>query len=106
MFGAMDLGIADHCQRASREQAAQIAIALFADPAKLLPTAARVLPRYQSDPGCEVPCRLECLRISNAGDQGGGQSRTDTGDLIELLARLVGSVPGHDPTVKLQNLGF
>ena len=36
MFGAMDFGIADHGQRASREQAAQIAVALFADTAKLL----------------------------------------------------------------------
>jgi hypothetical protein len=31
MFAAMDLGIADDGQRASREQAAQIAITLFAD---------------------------------------------------------------------------
>jgi hypothetical protein len=37
----------------------------------------------------------------NASDQGGGQGRTDTGDLIEPSARLIGSVPGHDPTVKL-----
>ena len=35
MFGAMDLGIADDGQRARREQAAQIAIALFADAADL-----------------------------------------------------------------------
>jgi hypothetical protein len=41
MFGAMDLGIADHGQRASREQAAQIAVALFADTAKLLLSPAR-----------------------------------------------------------------
>ena len=34
MLGAMDLGIADHGQRAGREQAAQIAITLFADAAK------------------------------------------------------------------------
>src|SRR4030088_2327984 len=32
----MDLGIADHGQRARREQAAQIAIALFADTAELV----------------------------------------------------------------------
>src|SRR5262245_35955696 len=36
MFGAMDLGIADDGQRARREQAAQIAIALFADTAELV----------------------------------------------------------------------
>ena len=41
MPGAMDLGIADHSERASREQAAQIAIALFADTAKLVLAPAR-----------------------------------------------------------------
>ena len=35
---AMDLGIADHGECACREQAAQIAIALFADTAKLVLT--------------------------------------------------------------------
>ena len=34
MPGAMDFGIADHSQGAGREQAAQIAIAAFADIAK------------------------------------------------------------------------
>jgi len=41
--GAMDLGIADHGQRADREQAAQIAITLLADTAKLVFAPARVL---------------------------------------------------------------
>ena len=35
MFGAVDLGIANDGQRARREQAAQIAISLFADTAEL-----------------------------------------------------------------------
>jgi len=35
MPGTVDLGIADHGERASREQAAQIAIALFADTTEL-----------------------------------------------------------------------
>jgi hypothetical protein len=51
MFGAMDLGIADHGQRACCEQAAQIAIASFADIAELVPTSARVLLRHEPDPG-------------------------------------------------------
>ena len=51
MPGAMDLGIADHCECASREQAAQIAIALLADTAKLVLAAARVLPRHETNPG-------------------------------------------------------
>src|SRR2546430_9696506 len=55
MFGAMDLGIADDGQRACREQAAQIAIALFADTAELVLAPARVLLRHKPDPGREIP---------------------------------------------------
>ena len=55
MFGAMDFGIADYRQRASREQAAQIAIASFADIAELVLATARVLLWDQPDPGREVP---------------------------------------------------
>jgi len=64
--GAMDLGIADHGQRADREQAAQIAITLLADTAKLVFAPARVLLGHEADPGREVPPRsgrteeLEC----------------------------------------------
>jgi hypothetical protein len=36
MLGSMDLGVADYRQRASREQAAQVTIALLADAAKLV----------------------------------------------------------------------
>src|SRR5262245_5009561 len=50
MFSAVDFGIADHRQRTRREQAAQIAIALFADTAKLVLAPARVLLRYEPDP--------------------------------------------------------
>ena len=55
MSGAMDLGIADHGERAGREQAAQIAIASFADIAEPVLAAARVLLRDETDPGREVP---------------------------------------------------
>src|SRR4029077_17644863 len=51
MPGAVDLGIADHGERAGREQAAQIAIAVLADTAKLVLAPARVLLRHQPDPG-------------------------------------------------------
>ena len=40
VLGAMDLGITDDSKRAGREQAAQIAIALFADTAELVLAAA------------------------------------------------------------------
>ena len=50
MLGAMDLGITDDGKSAGREQAAQIAIPLFADAAELVLTAARVLLRDEPDP--------------------------------------------------------
>jgi len=51
MFSAVDFGIADHRQRARREQAAQISIAPFADTAELVLAPARVLLRHEPDPG-------------------------------------------------------
>src|SRR5262249_24039044 len=92
MLGAMDLRIADHGKRAGREQAAQIAIALLADAAKLFFTPTRVLLRYQPNPGREVTPRPESLGVSNARDQSGGQRRTHAGDLVEPLARFVGGI--------------
>src|ERR1700730_11037572 len=50
VLGAMDLGIADDRQCAGREQAARIAIALFADTAELVLAPARVLLRHEPDP--------------------------------------------------------
>jgi len=54
MSGAMDLGIADDGERTGREQTAQIAIASFADTAKPVLAAARVLLRHEPDPGREI----------------------------------------------------
>src|SRR5271157_1229351 len=71
--GAMDFGIADHGQRADREQAAQIAITLLAYTAKLVFAPARVLLRHEPDPCREVPSRSERLGISNACDQSSRQ---------------------------------
>src|SRR5436305_13637281 len=102
MPGAMNLGIADDGKSAGRKQAAQITIALFADAAELVLAATRVLLRHEPDPGREVPCRSEGLRLSDAGNESGGQRRTDTRNLIEPLARLVGSMRSHDPAVELQ----
>src|SRR6516165_10668463 len=88
-LGAMDFRIADDGKRAGRKQAAQIAIALFADAAKLVFAPARVLLGHEADPGREVPPRPERLGVSNAGDQSSRQRRTDAGDRVEPLARLV-----------------
>src|ERR687897_3140407 len=57
MLCAVDLGIANDGECSGGEQAAQIAIALLADTAELVLAPARVLPRYQPDPGREVPSR-------------------------------------------------
>jgi hypothetical protein len=63
-----------------------------------------MLLRHEPDPGREIPTRSESLRISNAGDQSGGQHGTNARDLIEPLARLIGSVPSHDLAVEVENL--
>ena len=54
ILGAVDLGMANDGECAGHEQAAQIAIPLFADTAEPIPTAARVLFGNQPDPGREV----------------------------------------------------
>ena len=41
--------------------------------------------------------------VSDAGNQSGGQHRPDAGNLIELSASCIGSVPGRDHTIRLQN---
>src|SRR5215470_2667349 len=53
--GAVDLGVANDSECASRKQAAQVAIALFADTAELVLAAARALLGDEPDPGREVP---------------------------------------------------
>src|SRR5262249_29029424 len=106
MPGAMDPGIADHGERASRKQAAQIAVALLADAAKPVLAPAGVLLRHEPDPGREVPPRSEGPGIGNTGDQRCCQRRTDTGDRIQPLARRVRSMPGNDASVELQDLGL
>ena len=54
MFGAVDFRITNDRERTGHEQAAQIAVAFFVLLAKPVFTAARVLPRHQSNPGREI----------------------------------------------------
>src|SRR5580704_12339301 len=75
--GAMDLGIADNGECAGNEQAAQIAIASFADTAEPVFTSARVLLWHDADPGREVTSRSEGSRVGNSSDHSRGQCRTD-----------------------------
>src|SRR3954451_19136148 len=54
VFGAVDLGIADDGECTGHEQAAQIAVTLFADAAEPVLAPARVLLWNEPDPGREV----------------------------------------------------
>src|SRR5438128_4030381 len=106
MLSAVEFGIADHCQRAGREQAAQIPIASFADAAELFLTPARVLLRHEPDPSRKIPPGSESPSITDAGDQSCGQCWPDARDLIEPLTGLIGSVPSHDQAVEMHVLGL
>src|SRR5262245_8223887 len=106
MLGAVELGIADHGERAGGEQAAQIAVSLFADVAELVFATARVLLRYEPNPGREIPSRSKRLGITNARDQRSRKGRADTRDGVKSLAGLVRSVPCHDAAIEGQDLGF
>ena len=68
MFGAMDFGISDHGQRASREQAAQIAVALFADTAKLLLSPLETLRRARPPNGRLGDRLASYLKAKEIGD--------------------------------------
>jgi hypothetical protein len=64
VFGAVHLGIADDGECTGDEQAAQIAVTLFADAAEPVRAAAGVLPRNEPDPG-----RESCVLIGRSWGQ-------------------------------------
>src|SRR5262249_16094774 len=101
MLAAVDLGITDDSEGASHEQAAQIAVTLFADTSKPVPTSARVLLRHQPDPGPEVATCPEGFGIANTCHQSCGQQRTNARNAVEALARSIGAVPSHDHSIKV-----
>src|SRR3979490_3061731 len=63
-----------------------------------------MLLRNEPNPGREVTSRSEGPGVSNTCNQSGRQHRTDPGNAMKALARLVGPMPGHDHSIKLQNL--
>src|SRR5712671_5966855 len=63
-----------------------------------------MLLRNEPNPGREVTSRSEGPGVSNTRDQSGRQHRTDPGNVMKALARLIGPVPGHDHPIELQNL--
>ena len=101
ILGAMELGITDDGECAGHEQAAQIAVPLFADTAKPIPTPTRLLSGYQANLGREVTTRSKDFRVANARNQSGGQQRTDAWNAIEALARWIGAVPCEDHSIKI-----
>src|ERR1035437_6273013 len=104
MLGAMDFGIADDGECSRHEQAAKIAIALFADAAEPLLAPTRVLFGNEPNPGGEVTSGPEGSGIGNTRNQRSGQHRTDPRNVMKALTRLVGPMPGQDHPIKLQNL--
>src|ERR1700704_2830981 len=63
-----------------------------------------MLLRNEPNPGREVTSRSEGPGVSNTRNQSGRQHRTDPGNVMKALARLVGPMPGHDHSIKLQDL--
>src|SRR6195256_235461 len=63
-----------------------------------------MLLRNEPNPGREVTSRSEGPGVSNTRNQSGRQHRTDPGNVMKALARLVGPVPGHDHSIELQDL--
>jgi len=104
MLRTADFHHSDHGERTSGEQAAEVTIALLGDIAELFLAATRVLLRHQSDPGREIATRSKDLRVRNAGDQRRRQSRANARQLVETPAHFIGTVPGIDPPVELQDL--
>src|SRR6476660_5180753 len=102
----MDLRIVNHRLRKSREQAAQIAIALLADTAEFVLAATGTLPRHKTDPSREIASRSEGPWITNTGDQSGGEGWTDARDIVKPLTGRVRSVPSHDLAVEREDLGL
>src|SRR6267154_5760538 len=65
-----------------------------------------MLLRNEPNPGREVTSRSEGPGVSNTRYQSSCQYRTDPGNVMKALARLVGPVPGYDHPIKLQDLLF
>ena len=99
MRGAMDFGIADDGERAGREQAAQIAIAAFADTAKpVLPPLEFCLARARSRPRSPCPDRnafgsatLATRAVANAGPTPGISSSRRLASLDRCQAMIMRS---------------
>src|SRR5262245_20614256 len=106
MLGAIDLGIANDSKRACREQTTQITVTWLADADRACPclhsnaASAPVQSRPRSLALTETLSDRQCWQPAH------GQHMTNARDRIEPLARRVGSMPGRDHAVELQELCF
>ena len=57
--------MSDNSRRTYHQQLAQVAVALFGNSTKPVFTSCRVLTRHKTNPGSELPARLERTRIGN-----------------------------------------
>jgi hypothetical protein len=68
------------------QHAPQIHVAALADAVEFLFAPGGVLPRHNPNPGCEVPPAAKGSPVADGGYGGGGDQRTEAGDLAELPA--------------------
>jgi hypothetical protein len=57
-------------------------------------------------PGTIVEFMFPCMRLRQTSQGTIGKGGTDAGNLVEAPAHVMGSVPGHDQAVEIQDLGL
>lgn len=87
------------------QQATQVRIAPFTDSAQARFPTARMLSRYQPDPGCELPGRSKLFAAVDRRDDRRRRQRSDAGDGFQALARFIRAVPGKQFGLKFLEAG-
>jgi hypothetical protein len=90
------------------EQAAQMLVAALGDAHQHLAIAAGMLPRNETDPGCQMPPVLEFRPIADSGDDRRGGLRADAlnpGDALTIFVSMEDAInlliEGSNPAVKI-----
>ena len=71
-------------------QAAQIAVAAFADTEQPGFAAGGVLVRYDAEPGCEIPPTLESAAVVDGGNESACDHGADAGDRLQAPTGRIG----------------
>jgi len=106
LLGNLLPGPEDHRSRTVDQQGAQIAVAPLADAQQGGFATTGMLPGNEAQPGSELPCVVEALRIPKSGDQGACRDRADARNLLELATVIAGVVPGLDLPLHLGDLAI